>query len=64
MARPYHLYGRKSYDAPLTFVAQVMVPGGETPAIPEPADEWIEVIAFAESAIVQVITLGPPTRQS
>ena len=50
----YHVYGRKSYPQPLEFVERVAVTEGEN--VPMPAGEdWVEVIAFPETAVIQVI---------
>jgi len=55
----YHIYGRKSYPQPLEFVESVVITEGEE--IPVPAGEdWVEVVAFPETAVIQVI---PRTRK-
>lgn len=50
----YHLYGRDSYSQPLTFMTAVAVMAGDKPAIPA-GDQWVEVIAFPETAVIRVI---------
>jgi hypothetical protein len=50
----YHLYGRTEYSKPLEFVEAVTVAWNEKPGIPE-GKVWLELIAFPETAVVQVI---------
>ena len=50
----YHIYGRKSYPQPLEFVDSVVVTEGEDIPVPED-DDWVEVVAFPETAVIQVI---------
>lgn len=51
-----HIFGRKEYAQPLAFVETVTVAAGETPPLPDgDGDDWLEVIAFPASAVVQVI---------
>jgi hypothetical protein len=52
--REYHIYGRKSYAQPLAYVqtrsAQTIN------ALPAPeGDDWVELVAFPASAVIQVI---------
>ena len=50
----YHIYGRKSYPQSLEFVQTVTLMAGED--VPAPAgDDWVEVVAFPETAVIQVI---------
>jgi len=50
----YHLFGRTQYSQPLEFVRRVTVAENEKPSIPE-GETWLELIAFRETAIVQVL---------
>jgi hypothetical protein len=50
----YHIYGRTSYPQPLEYVKSVTVASGEKPEVPE-GQNWVEVIAIPQAAIVQVI---------
>ncbi len=50
----YHIYGRTAYAQPLAFVTAVTVDAAEKPTIPE-GSQWLEVIAFPETAVIQVI---------
>lgn len=50
----YHIYGRKSYPQPLEFVESVAVAEGEDIPVPE-GEGWVEVVAFPETAVIQVI---------
>jgi len=47
----YHIYGRTTYAQPLEFVQTA---SREELALPE-GEEWVEVIAFPETAVIQVI---------
>jgi hypothetical protein len=47
----YHIYGRTQYPQPLEFVQTV---DQDTLVVPE-GKEWVELIAFPETAIIQVI---------
>ena len=50
----YHIYGRKSYPQSLEFVQTVTLMAEED--VPAPAgDDWVEVVAFPETAVIQVI---------
>ena len=54
----YHIYGRTAYPDPLAYIqtvdqAALALPGGQ---------EWVEVIAFPETAVIQVIP-RPPEKQ-
>jgi hypothetical protein len=53
--RVYHLFGRKDDDIPMAFVGRVTAPLGQLPPIPPSDEEWLELIAFAETAIIRVI---------
>ena len=50
----YQLFGRTSYPQPLAYVASVRVPQGEKPKPPE-GQEWVELVAIPQSAIITVI---------
>jgi hypothetical protein len=50
----YHLYGRTQYSQPLEFVRRITVAENEKPSAPQ-GETWLELIAFRESAIVQVL---------
>ena len=50
----YHIYGRKSYPQSLEFVDSVVVAAGEDVPVPD-GEDWVEVIAFPETAVIQVI---------
>jgi hypothetical protein len=47
----YHIYGRTTYTQPLQFVQTA---SREDLTVPE-GKEWVEVIAFPETAVIQVI---------
>lgn len=53
----YHIYGRTDYAQPLTFVTAVTVPANGQPPQPTAAagESWVELIAFPETAVCQVI---------
>jgi hypothetical protein len=52
----YHIYGRKSYAQPLTYIQTIHAP--TVHSLPElEGGEWVEVIAFPASAVVRVIPL-------
>ena len=53
----YHIYGRKAYADPLQYVESVTVAAGEQPPVPE-ENGWVEVVAFPETAVIQVIPRG------
>ena len=60
----YHVFGRKSYPQPLTFVGQVDV---EADAGPKEAalklagaNGWVELVAIPASSITPVIVEGEP----
>lgn len=49
----YCLYGRKSYTKPLAFVKRV--PQAEINSAATANDDWVELVAFPETAAIQVI---------
>ncbi len=53
----YHIYGRTGYSQPLEFIQVVTVSRFEKPPIPK-NETWLELIAFPQSAIVQVLPRG------
>ncbi len=50
----YHIYGRKAYAEPLAFVQTVTLHPDEPIPVPQ-GDDWIEVVAFPQTAIIEVI---------
>ena len=50
----FHIYGRTRYGDPLEYVDTVMVPDPGALKIPD-GENWVELIAFPESAAIQVI---------
>lgn len=50
----YTLFGRKDYAAPLEQIDIISVSGLEALAIPE-RDEWVELVAIPETAMIKVI---------
>ena len=49
----YYVYGRKAFDDPLAFVAQVAA--GEVEALATAEADWVELVAFPQSAVIRVI---------
>ena len=60
----FHIFGRKSYPQPLTFVGQVNVEADadlkEAALKLAGADGWIELVAIPASSITPVIAGGEP----
>jgi len=60
----YHLYGRKTYPQPLTFIGRLEIEEatGLKGAALQLAGEngWIEMIAIPESSIMPIIVGGEP----
>ena len=50
----FHIYGRKSYAQPLAYVQTISASTINSLPAPE-GDEWVEVVAFPASAVIQVI---------
>ena len=49
----YHIYGRKEYPSPLTFVREAEA--DEIPRVAQEEEGWVEMIAFPAAAAIQVI---------
>ena len=49
----FHVFGRKAYPEPLAYVKTVSADEVETAAGDD--EEWVELIAFPETAAIQVI---------
>lgn len=56
--RQYHIYGRKSYAQPLTYVQTISASTVNSLPAPE-GDDWLEVVAFLASAAIRVIPRKP-----
>jgi hypothetical protein len=52
--RQYHIYGRKFYAEPLAYVQSRNAQTMDFLPTPEGGD-WVEVVAFPASAVIQVI---------
>ena len=60
----YHVYGRKTYPQPLTFIGQLEISDAASLAHAAHAlaggDDWVELIAIPEASITPVIRGGNP----
>ncbi|MFQ5399252.1 MAG: hypothetical protein ACE5E7_06595 [Anaerolineae bacterium] len=52
----YHIYGRKAYPQPLAFVKSASEV--EMNRLAEEQGEWLELVAFPETAVTHVIPRG------
>ncbi len=59
----YHIYARTEYAQPLTFTGAVTVTAGERPPLPA-GENWVEVIAFPQDAVIQVIPRPDPPQET